>query len=319
MDQRQSTHMKLRTCLRSALLGLVLVACSTVPGTGRTQFLLISTEQEMALGAQAYSETLAGVTLVTSGPEAEMVQRLGRRISQAAIELYPDPAELFEWEFVLIDDPQTANAWALPGGKTAVYTGILPITQDEDGLAAVVGHEVAHAIAHHGGERISHNLGAGFALEAVGAYLGSRDSISQGDREAIMAGLGAGATVGVLLPFSRKHESEADELGVYMAAKAGYDPRAAIGLWGAHGCRGRRPAAAGIPEHPPLRGNAHRAPQGGDAEGHAVLPRVAEQVSPRRRPWRTRFPGSSRCSASSRPTTMQRSTPSWRPTLSATI
>lgn len=207
-------------------------ACSSVPGTGRSQFNLVPLGTEMSMGAQAYQETLAEAKVIKTGADYEMVQRLGRRIAEAAVRLYPDsPAKDFKWEFNLIDEPKTVNAWCLPGGKVAVYTGLLPVTQDEASLAAVVGHEVAHAIARHGGERMSQTMGFQVALGAASVYLGSRDNMNSNERTAILSALGAGGTVGVLLPFSRAHESEADELGLYMSASAGYDPRAAVGLW----------------------------------------------------------------------------------------
>lgn len=204
-------------------------ACKTVPGTGRSQMVFLSPGQEMSLGAQAYDEMLAGAPVVTSGKDAEMVARIGRRIARAAVELYPQSsAKDFDWEFKLIDDPDMVNAWALPGGKCAVYTGLLPVTGDEDSLAAVMGHEVAHAIARHGAERMSHNLMLQGAL--VAASYSTRD-MDRTERAGVMAALGVGSQVGVMLPFSRAHESEADEIGLYMAAAAGYDPQASIGLW----------------------------------------------------------------------------------------
>ncbi len=224
-----------------------LAACTTTP-TGRSQLNFMSQAEEMRLGSDAYGEMLADAKRITSGPDYEMVQRLGKRIAASAKDLYPDSgARDFRWEFVLIDDPKTVNAWALPGGKCAVYSGLLPVTQDEDSLAAVVGHEVGHAIAHHGAERMSQNMVLQGAL--IGASFSMRD-MDRPKRDGIMSALGLGATVGVMLPFSRSHESEADEIGLYLAANAGYDPHAAIGLWQRMGALGGGKPPEFLSTHP---------------------------------------------------------------------
>lgn len=210
--------------------------------------MFTSSAQEMRLGADAYQEMLAEEKLITSGPQYQMVLRIGKRIAQSAKELYPDTdAKDFLWEFALIDDPQMVNAWALPGGKCAVYTGLLPVTQDEASLAAVMGHEVAHAILRHGGERMSQNI----ALQGVltGAAFSMR-KMDADERGGIMAALGVGAAVGVMLPFSRSHESEADDYGIRLAANAGYDPEAAIGLWQRMGALGGGKPPEWLSTHP---------------------------------------------------------------------
>lgn len=195
--------------------------CSEVAGTGRKQIMLVSTSQEMALGLQAYQEVLASEKLSSDARMTAIVQRVGRRI--AAVADRPD----FEWEFNLIESDQV-NAFCLPGGKIAVYTGILPVMKNEAGMAAVMGHEVAHAVARHGGERMSQHMAKGVVMEAVSMGLGGASAET---RSFTMAALGVGANVGVMLPYSRTHELEADQMGLGYMAKAGYDPSEAVRLW----------------------------------------------------------------------------------------
>ena len=208
--------------LAVALLAAGLVtACETVPYTGRSQLQFMSLEQESQLGAQAYRQTLAKAKLSSDAAASEMVTRVGSRI--AAVSGHPE----YRWEYRLIQDDKQVNAFALPGGKVAVYTGILPITRDENGLAAVLGHEIGHVIARHGGERMSQQMGVGIFVETLAALSSGNPATVQ----AVASLLGAGATVGVLLPWSRAQESEADHLGLILMAKAGYDPHAARDLW----------------------------------------------------------------------------------------
>lgn len=207
--------------------------CETNPYTGRSQLLMTSVDQEMQMGAQAYSQVKNDPKIKQSHDphEIEPVKRVAARIIEAAKRSkYAEMAQQFQWEVTVIKDDKTMNAFALPGGKIAVYTGIFPVAKTEAGLAAVLGHEVTHALARHGGERMSQGELTNAALEAVGAAVGSSGMnplLSQG----AMAALGAGAQVGVLLPFSRAHESEADYIGILLAADAGYDPRESIHLW----------------------------------------------------------------------------------------
>lgn len=208
---------------------LLLTACATVVGSGRRQWQLVGLDTEMSLGAQAWDEALAQAQPITSGSDYQMVQRIGQRIAAAAQRLPGDnPASKFDWEFVLLNEPNTVNAWALPGGKSAVYSGLLGITQDEDSLAMVIGHEVFHALGRHGAERMSQELTFNVSLELAGAQM---EDLPPDKRDGILQALGVAGTYGGLMPFSRTHESEADEWGLYLAADAGYDPRAAIGLW----------------------------------------------------------------------------------------
>lgn len=199
-----------------------------VPVTGRTQLVDLSREQEAALGLQSYREILSQSQVVPGGAQVEAVRAIGGRLVAAAKEVAPDvPWEHFDWEFNLIESDQ-ANAFCLPGGKVAVYTGILPITANANGLAAVMGHEIAHAIARHGAERIATQRLVQIGSMAAGMSVGDMDP---GTQRMIMAAIGAGAQYGVLLPFSRDHESEADRIGLLIAARACFDPREAPRLW----------------------------------------------------------------------------------------
>ncbi|MCP9451447.1 MAG: M48 family metallopeptidase [Nitrospira sp.] len=219
-----------------ALVGVVLMAiagCETNPYTGRSQLLMTSISEEMRLGEQAYAQVKndPNVRLSRDPREVEPVRRVADRIIEAAKRSkYATMAKQFEWEVSVIKDDKTANAFALPGGKIAVYTGIFPVARTEAGLAAVMGHEVVHALARHGAERMSQGQLANAVLQVAGAAIGASGS-NPVLGQATMAALGLGAQVGVLLPFSRKHESEADYVGILLAADAGYDPREAIGLW----------------------------------------------------------------------------------------
>lgn len=195
--------------------------CSRVQETGRKRIMLISSSQEQALGAQAFQEVLAEEKVSDDLKATAIVDRVGRGIADAADQ--PD----FQWEFKLLESPE-ANAFCLPGGKIAVYTGILPLAANEAGLAVVVGHEVAHAVARHGGERLSQQMSVDILEQLVA--VGLRDS-SPMIRQGALQAFGVGTTVGVMLPYSRRHEMEADQIGLLYTARAGYDPREAIPFW----------------------------------------------------------------------------------------
>ena len=202
-------------------LAFVFAGCLTVPETGRRQVMLISSQQEMQLGLSAFSQ-MKRDTPVNHDPAVNaLVQRVGRRV--ASVANLPGA----QWEFVVFESKE-ANAFCLPGGKVGIYTGILPITKDEAGLATVIGHEVAHAVARHGAERMSEGL----LLQTGGGLLGA--SLSSADprtRVLVMSAYGLGATLGRELPHSRAQESEADHIGLLYMARAGYDPEAAVGFW----------------------------------------------------------------------------------------
>jgi len=195
----------------------------TNPETGKKVRVALSSEQEEALGLQSYREIVSQSQTINSGAEYAMVVRVAERLARATGEAAQD----FKWQVSLIRSPQV-NAFCLPGGKIAVFTGILPYAQSEAGLAAVMGHEMAHAVARHGSQRLLRTSMAQTLM--VGAQFSLSDMDPQ-QRQAVMAAIGAGAQYGVLLPFSREHELEADEMGLIYMARAGYDPREAITFW----------------------------------------------------------------------------------------
>ncbi len=203
------------------LLALLSIAgCTQAPYTKRSQLILVSAEEEKKLGAQAFQQVLAKSKIDKNERVVAPVDDLGRRLARVAER--PD----YDWRFVVIDDPKTQNAFALPGGKVAVYTGIFPVAQTTTGLAVVLGHEIAHVLARHGAERMSQGL----VTQAGGSILGGLFGGGPG-ASAIMAAYGLGAQLGVLLPYSRTQESEADHIGLLLMARAGYDPHAAIDFW----------------------------------------------------------------------------------------
>lgn len=207
--------------------------CATNPYTERGQLLLVSSDYETQLGTQAYQEVLKDpkVRLSQDPKEVDPVKRVADRIIAAAKRSkYAETAQRFDWQVSVIKDDKTQNAFALPGGKIAVYTGIFPVAKNEAGLAAIMGHEVTHALARHGAERMSQGILAQVGLIGTAIALETQRASSETSRAA-MAALGLGTQVGVLLPFSRKHESEADYIGLLLAAQAGYDPQEAVRVW----------------------------------------------------------------------------------------
>ena len=208
------------------------LSCSTVPLTGRSQLNMIPSSEMMTMSFQQYDQFLKENKVSTNKANTDMVKRIGGNI-QNAVERYMKQNNLsdrlngYKWEFNLVEDDQV-NAWCMPGGKVVVYTGILPVTQDETGLAVVMGHEIAHAIAEHGNERMSQQLLQ--QVGAVGLMVAMKDEPAE--TQAIWLSVyGVGTTVGIMLPYSRTHESEADHLGLIFMAMAGYDPHAAPDFW----------------------------------------------------------------------------------------
>jgi predicted Zn-dependent protease len=211
---------------------LVLLSCSTVAITGRKQLNLVPRSTMLSMSFQQYDEFLKSNKLSDNQEQTEMVKGVGTRIQNAVEQYFAQKnmsGELkdYKWEFNLVES-QDVNAWCMPGGKVVVYTGILPITKDENGLAVVMGHEIAHAIAQHGNERMSQGLITELGGMALATALQEKPEKTQ---QLWMTAFGLGAQVGVLLPYSRLQESEADHLGLIFMSMAGYDPHTALDFW----------------------------------------------------------------------------------------
>jgi predicted Zn-dependent protease len=211
---------------------LFVVSCSSVALTGRKQLNLVPDDQMLATSTDQYSQFMKENKVSTDAAQTARIKRVGARI-QAAVEQYARDNNKtkdlagYAWEFNLVESKEV-NAWCMPGGKVVFYTGIMPICQDDDGVAVVMGHEVAHAVAKHGAERMSENLvvqGGGAALSAA---LASKPAQTQ---QLWMSAFGAGAQYGVMMPFERGQESEADHLGLIFMAMAGYDPNHSVAFW----------------------------------------------------------------------------------------
>jgi len=215
-----------------SIIALLIAACAAVPVTGRRQLNLIPGSQLNAMSFSQYDEFIKSHKLSDNAPQTAMVKGIGKRVQGAVERYFADQGQSgrlgdYRWEFNLVDD-SAVNAWCMPGGKVVVYTGILPVTQNETGLAVVMGHEIAHAIANHGNERMSQGLIAMTGGVALSKALENKSAETQ---TLFMAAYGVGAQVGVLLPYSRLHESEADRLGLIFMAMAGYDPHEAVSFW----------------------------------------------------------------------------------------
>lgn len=226
-----SITVKSRLTIAFSLI-LLISSCSQVAITGRKQFNLVPDSVMNSLSFQSYGEVLSQSKLSSDARQTQMVKRVGAGI-QKAVEKYcnennlSDRLEGYKWEFNLIEDP-SVNAWCMPGGKVVVYTGLLPVAGNEAGLAVVMGHEIAHAIAKHGAERMTQGLIVELGGTALSQALAKQPEQT---RSLFMKSYGVGTEYGVLLPYSRVHENEADHLGLIFMAMAGYDPREAVNFW----------------------------------------------------------------------------------------
>jgi len=233
-------------------LSFFLFSCASVPVTERRGLHLVPDSELTTMSYQEYNNVLKKSKLSTDMAKVSMVRRVGQRIATASEELLVEKghgADIrnYKWEFNLIEDDKTVNAWCMPGGKVAVYTGLLPIAKDENGLAVVMGHEVAHAIAKHGNERMSQGLLAQFGAIGLSVALAGNPGVTS---DIFMQAYGVGAQVGFLLPYSRIQESEADHIGLILMAKAGYDPRGAVVLWQRMNARGGARPPEFLSTHP---------------------------------------------------------------------
>ena len=227
------------------LLFTFIISCSKVPITGRKQFNIIPDSQLYPMSFNQYSSFLKDAKISKDQTQNALIKKVGSKM-KSAVEKFLAEKKMsgllseYKWEFNLVED-NTANAWCMPGGKVVVYTGILPITKDESGLAVVMGHEIAHAIAEHGAERMSQSLVQQMGGVALNVALKEK---SEQTKKIWNTAYGVGSQVGVMLPFSRTQESEADKLGLIFMAIAGYDPSVAVGFWE----RMSKNSNSGVPE-----------------------------------------------------------------------
>ena len=208
----------------------IVISCATNPFTGKSTLALVPNSQIFPSSFAQYNQFLSENKVVKGTKEAEMITRVGQRIATAAERWMNANGQEgylkdYKWEYNLVDD-KTVNAWCMPGGKIVFYTGILPIAENETAIAAIMGHEVAHALANHGQQRMSAGL-----LQQLGAVAGNVAIQDEKSKNLFNQAYGVGTTVGVMLPFSRNHESEADAIGLYLMAVAGYNPFEAAELW----------------------------------------------------------------------------------------
>ena len=262
----------------SLMVATLFIGCTQNMVTGRKQLSLVSETELQSMAQQQYNSFLSENKVVNASvnKDAEMVRRIGTRIASAIQKYYTakghgEVLDGYKWEFNLIDNKE-ANAWCMPGGKVVVYTGLLPITQNEAALAVVIGHEIAHAVAQHGSQRMSQGLLQQLGGAALQIAMANKPAETQ---NMFMTAYGIGTTVGVMLPFSRKDENEADQYGLYFSAMAGYNPQEAIPLW-------RRMAAAGG-QKPPEFLSSHPADETRIANLQRHMPQALKYYTPVKR------------------------------------
>lgn len=258
--------MKLTKYAVGSLLGLVMISCVTNPVTGRSSVQIANNSEISSMAAQEYKTTLSKSKVIVGTADANRVKNVGNRIKMAAEKYYASigrEADLanYSWEFNLIQENQL-NAWCMPGGKVAVYTGILPITKDDDGLAVVMGHEVSHALAGHGNERISQAMLAQYGGSLLGTA-GNSQLLN------VIKEVYPYASQGVLLKYGRNQELEADQMGLYLMAIAGYNPQTAPSFW-------QRMQAASTGNRTPEFLSTHPNPENRIADIEKAMPKALE-------------------------------------------
>ena len=214
------------------LIMVLVFSCTKAPITGRRQLKLLPESELMAMSATEYQGFLSQNKLSSNAKETARIRRIGENLARGTTEYlrslgHGKLVENFKWEFNLVEDP-TVNAWCMPGGKIVFYTGILPVCANDDGIAVVMGHELAHAVAGHGNERMSQGLLASIGQASIAVAMAKQPAETQA---LFMSAFGLGSEVGVMLPFSRLHESEADKLGLFFSAYSGYNPEEAVPFW----------------------------------------------------------------------------------------
>lgn len=251
------------------LLTVMMWSCGTVPLTNRKQFIAIPSDQMLSLSTESYNSVLKESKLSSNSTQVATIRRIGQNVTQAVEQYLREINRLslidgYKWEYNLIAD-KTMNAWCMPGGKIVFYEGILPICKNDDGIAVVMAHEIAHAIAKHGNERMSQQMVVQMGGMALSEAM--RTQKAETAQLAMMV-FGVGTQVGVMLPYSRQHETEADELGLYFMAMAGYDPREAPLLWE----RMKEEGSGGTPQFL----STHPTPQTRIRDLNKIMPKAME-------------------------------------------